>query len=164
MLTFRRKIVSTFMVSVMSFFLLSAGGDTFHVVGADEYQDIIRGFKGKPALVFLWATWCGWCRREMPHIRTIAAEMKGRVHMLGVSLDDPDSAGDVEEFVRGQKLDFRQVIANPESVGELRDAIDPYWSGGIPALFIYTKSGFRTISLYGYSTAGEIRAGLKKVL
>ena len=43
-------------------------------------------FRGKPLMVNLWATWCGPCKAEMPHLDTLAQE-DDRFRLITVSQD-----------------------------------------------------------------------------
>ena len=43
-------------------------------------------FRGKPLMVNLWATWCGPCKAEMPHLETLAGE-DDRFRLITVSQD-----------------------------------------------------------------------------
>lgn len=45
----------------------------------------IAGFKGKPVLLNLWATWCAPCVKELPTLD--ALNRSGRVQVLAVSQD-----------------------------------------------------------------------------
>lgn len=45
--------------------------------------------RGKVVLVNFWATWCGPCRKEMPHLNRIADKYRASgLVMLGVNVDD----------------------------------------------------------------------------
>lgn len=45
-----------------------------------------------PAVVNLWASWCPPCREELPALQRYADRAAGRVHLLGVVIDDRRSA------------------------------------------------------------------------
>jgi thiol-disulfide isomerase/thioredoxin len=41
-----------------------------------------------PAVVNLWASWCGPCRDELPVMQRLADRAGGRLHVLGVDVGD----------------------------------------------------------------------------
>ena len=45
-----------------------------------------------PMVVNLWASWCGPCRRELPHYQAFAAKHGDRVPVLGVDYQDTQPA------------------------------------------------------------------------
>ena len=61
-------------------------------VAADfTYPDVngknvsLSDFKGKVVLIDVWATWCGPCKQEIPHLKKLEEEMEGTdVVFLGV--------------------------------------------------------------------------------
>jgi thiol-disulfide isomerase/thioredoxin len=74
----------------------------FALFNIDGQEVNLSDFQGKPVIINFWATWCGPCRVEMPHLQEAFAEHQGDVVVLGVNLrdrDDPDAVpGFVEEF------------------------------------------------------------------
>src|SRR3954454_6365362 len=52
--------------------------------GLDAYERRIASLKGYPAVVNVWASWCGPCRFEFPTLQKLSAEYGKRVAFLGV--------------------------------------------------------------------------------
>jgi len=68
----------------------------------------LESFKGKYVLVDFWASWCGPCRRENPHIVEAFNQFKEKnFTILGVSLDSKQDAW--LKAVQDDKLDWTQV-------------------------------------------------------
>jgi len=51
----------------------------------------LRALPG-PAVINLWASWCGPCRDELPLMQEFADRAGGRVHVLGVDVGDSREA------------------------------------------------------------------------
>jgi thioredoxin 2 len=54
-------------------------------VGDDEFDDAVAG--PVPALVDLWAEWCGPCRMVSPILERIAHDLAGRLKLVRVDVD-----------------------------------------------------------------------------
>jgi thiol-disulfide isomerase/thioredoxin len=52
----------------------------------------LSSFKGKIVLIDFWASWCGPCRKEMPHVVNLYKKYKDKgFEIYGVSLDQDRS-------------------------------------------------------------------------
>ncbi len=72
--------------------LPSAGADvqSYKSLSADQISRVIDSVKGKRTAIFVYASWCPYCRGVMPKIIDIAEQHEGQV--LAISLDkDPDT-------------------------------------------------------------------------
>ena len=53
----------------------------------------------KPVLVDFWAPWCMPCKIIAPHVEKLAEEMKAKIKVLKLNVDDaPDVATDLSIF------------------------------------------------------------------
>jgi peroxiredoxin len=66
---------------------------TLRVTAFDGRTVDLEDFRGKPALVSFFESWCPTCRVEQPDLSKVAAEFAGRVGFVGVSYHDTVAAG-----------------------------------------------------------------------
>ena len=69
--------------------------------------------RGKVTLVNYWATWCGPCRQEIPHLVELQEHYGDQLQVIGVSTDEGDSAN-VEAFAQEFQMNYPVVMATPE--------------------------------------------------
>jgi thiol-disulfide isomerase/thioredoxin len=84
----------------------------------------VATWRGKSLVINFWATWCAPCRREIPLLRTLAADWVGRdLTVVGIAVDHADK---VRQFAGQFKIDY------PILVGE-QDALDAAAKFGMEA-------------------------------
>ena len=79
---------------------------------ADTSGNVISlaSFRGKYVLVDFWASWCGPCRRENPHVVKTFNRYKGKnFTILGVSLDRPGAKDKWLKAIHKDGLAWTQV-------------------------------------------------------
>jgi thiol-disulfide isomerase/thioredoxin len=60
----------------------------FAVLGPDGARRDLASFRGRSVLLNLWATWCEPCKREMPALDQLQAELGGpRFEVVAVNID-----------------------------------------------------------------------------
>ncbi|TAH35947.1 MAG: TlpA family protein disulfide reductase [Planctomycetota bacterium] len=76
----------------------------------DGQEARLADFAGKVLLLDFWATWCGPCRVEMPHLVAAYQQFHEQgFEILGVSLDQADSADAVRAFATDNHMPWRQI-------------------------------------------------------
>ncbi len=69
-------------------------------------------FAGKITVLNFWATWCRYCRTEIPHLNELYEDYRGKgVEVVGISLDDR-GAGDVIPFMQKVPMNYPILIGD----------------------------------------------------
>lgn len=72
---------------------------------------------GKVVLVNFWATWCGPCQAEMPHLQTMYTELEEQGFVvLSISADNARDASKVKPLVKRNRYTFPVLLDKDSSV------------------------------------------------
>ena len=63
-----------------------ASADVFELTDENFETEIINA--DTPALVDFWAVWCGPCRQIAPSVEALASELKGKLKVGKMNIDD----------------------------------------------------------------------------
>ena len=116
----------------------------YSAVGAEtpdvEFEDLkgnnhkLSEFKGKYIYIDLWATWCGPCQKEIPHLKKLHEELKNdQVIIVSISVDKDRKKW--EEKLKEDNLGGIQWICKDNTIGRMLSI------PGVPYFLIYDKEG-----------------------
>jgi len=117
----------------------------------------LSNFKGRVIVLTFWATWCGYCRMEMPSIQKLYdAVGSDRIAFLMASSDGERA---VRDYLAKNKFTLPFYLHSGNVPGLFR-------TQGVPATFIIDKTGAvvrREVGARDWSTE-EIKQFLKKLV
>jgi thiol-disulfide isomerase/thioredoxin len=129
------------------------------------YQKLIAANKGKVLMVDFWATWCKPCRAEMPQLVAMETRLRARgVKFIAISADEPEQEGAASKFLTEVRVPPPGYIRRAKDDDKFINAIDPKWSGALPALFLYDKTGRKVKMFVGETPMNEVEAAIMKLL
>lgn len=86
----------------------------------------------KRAVLIFWATWCPYCRTELPIAEKFYAENKTKVEVIGI--DIRESKAKVENFLQTLNLSYPIALDSDGKVAKL------YKARGVPAIVAVDKN------------------------
>lgn len=96
----------------------------------------LAALKGQVVVLNVWATWCQPCRLETPVLQALHASIGTQgVKVIGVSVDGPGSAPDVQDF-RGEFGVTYDLWLDPQ-----KDVQVKFLTVGVPETFVLDRGG-----------------------
>lgn len=129
---------------------------TLNTIDVPGVEKLRKNSTDKLRLVNLWATWCGPCIAEMPHLVEIGRQFETRGFDMVTISTDAESAEEKVEKILGRfhaampKLTEASVKEEGRktnnylfkgSTDELAEALDPEWEGTLPHTILIDPGG-----------------------
>jgi thiol-disulfide isomerase/thioredoxin len=108
----------------------------------------LSDFKDKVVVLDLWATWCGPCRLEIPHLVELQNEYGGKgVEVIGLTTENPQSdAVKVRDFAREFNINYKLGWARADVAQALMNG-----NYSIPQTFVIAPGGRIVTKFRGFS-------------
>jgi thiol-disulfide isomerase/thioredoxin len=144
---------------------LRAAPDNLSPLDKQIFRQMLASHRGKVLMVDFWATWCAACREEMPKLLALrAAYSRQDFALVTISCDEPEQEQGAEAFLDRQSAPFPRYIKRAKDDDAFINFVDPHWSGALPALFLFDRSGHLAAKFIGESSPANIEAAIKKAL
>ncbi len=111
-------------------------------ITAAELLERVRDGKARVTVVNLWATFCQPCVEEFPDlVRLERTYRKEGVRVFFVSMDFESDLPAARRFLRQQGIEYPTFWKAQDDDQAFINALNPEWSGALPATFIYDARG-----------------------
>jgi peroxiredoxin len=108
----------------------------------------LADLKGEVVMVNFWATWCGPCRKEMPHLEALHQRYSDLgFTLLGVNVEEDSSGAD--EFLAETPVSFPILFDPGNEVSKLYDVV------AMPSTVMIDRNGNMRYIHHGYKDGYE---------
>ena len=132
----------------------------FTLTDINGKQHKLSDYLGKDVLITFWATWCGPCRVEVPHLIALRNSIgEDKLAMLAISYKStypPETAERVKAFVERNKINYTVFSTDAAAMPPLFGRVS-----GIPCSFFINPEGKIKLATEGLLSLGEIKAILE---
>jgi thiol-disulfide isomerase/thioredoxin len=127
----------------------------FTVTALDGSKFSLDAMGGRVVLIDFWATWCGPCNEELPHMKKIAKEFAGQpLVIISVSWDSDETKW--KNFIDKNEMTWVQYRDADHRLGNL------FAINSIPHYFTIDSDGVLTAEMMG--SGSNVEGKLKKLI
>jgi len=110
----------------------------------------LSDYRGKDVIVVFWATWCGPCKLEIPHLKELRSfYSQDKLAILAIS---GEAVALVKGFVAEQQINYT-VLLNPNGLPEPYSKVEY-----VPSSFYIDPEGNVKLAVRGVVEAGDAKA------
>ena len=120
----------------------------------------LSDFRGKPVILNFWATWCGYCKMEMPDFNEKYQQYGEDIWFLMVNVTD----GNQETLEKASAFVADEGYSFPVYYDTTLEAASSYPTSGLPVTFIIDAEGYMVAWQQGMMNAETLQIGIDMVL
>ena len=117
----------------------------------------LSDYTGKVVLINLWATWCGFCKQEMPDLVEFSQQYKDQgLEVIGLNADN-ESLPLVEGFIKEYEVPYLISWTNEDVYSVLQPK-------GLPASYLITRDGKFHWAINGLAPRERLKLKIEEAL
>ena len=120
----------------------------------------LSDFRGKPVILNFWATWCGYCKMEMPDFEEAYQKYGEEIHFLMINVTD----GVQETVEKASAYVAEQGYTFPVFYDTDQAAMLNYNLSGLPVTYLLDEEGQIVAWQQGMLTASTLQSGIDMLL
>lgn len=145
------------LVIIMLFLLCKISyANDINRINAEDLNKIVSGSKGKVVLVNLWATWCPYCRKELPGFNNLQKKYYGKIEIIGIAFDE-NGEQVVPPFLKKWNVTYTNYLAGDDLTSE-------FSLQGYPTTIVYDTNGKEVNKHIGYVSEQQFEEEINKLL
>jgi thiol:disulfide interchange protein tlpA len=173
----KRKLIMVLMFALMSFSLFAAKSNKNedvkvpNIVLQDQYgkKHNLADYKGKVVVINFWATWCGYCVREMPDFEKVYKEFGSNskdVIIIGIAGPKSKLNANNIDVSKEEVTAFlkKKNITYPTLMDETGKTFADYGVRAFPTTYVINKKGFLEGYVSGAITADQLKKAINETL
>ena len=173
----KRKLIMVLMFALMSFSLFAAKSNKNedvkvpNIVLQDQYgkKHNLADYKGKVVVINFWATWCGYCVREMPDFEKVYKEFGSNskdVIIIGIAGPKSKLNANNVDVSKEEITTFlkKKNITYPTLMDETGKTFADYGVRAFPTTYVINKKGFLEGYVSGAITADQLKKAINETL
>ena len=131
----------------------------FIAYGPDGAAVRLSDYFGKPIVLNLWASWCGYCKLEMPDFEAAYLEQGEDIHFLMLNVTDgvQETRESADAFLQEQGYTF------PVLYDQDVEATMAYQAYGLPMTFFIDRQGRLAAYAQGAIDAQTLQQGIDMI-
>lgn len=126
----------------------------FTLTSLEGEEISLSDYKGKKVLLNFWATWCQYCRTEMPVFQNLTDNYGDEVVVLAVNIMEREKEEDIKYFINSNQYTFKVLLDHNNKVSEA------YNVRGLPSNYLINQDGEIEFQKLGPLTEEEIEKWL----
>jgi thiol-disulfide isomerase/thioredoxin len=129
------------------------------------YNAMLKQHAGKVVLMDIWAAWCEPCRAETQDLVKISKEFgpKGMDYVT-VTIDGAGELSYAEKYLHRNNVPFPAYYRKTTNEDAWVHNVHPQWTGTLPALFLYDRSGKLARAFIGSAPPATLEAAIRELL
>ncbi len=125
----------------------------FAIYDENGKRMMLSDFAGKPVIINVWATWCGYCVNELPSFEDLYEKYGSQVQFIMLNCDGES----VSSYVKRNGYTFPVYYDNDYSSSR-------YFGDGIPVTAAITAQGELEVFYEGAASSSQLEAAVKTIL